>query len=504
MRRYRPSLTVSIMAFLFCMLVLTWLLFSVLASRIAASDLYAQKGEHARTLLVTFINQLPEKIPTFPEGIIPADSSASIYVQKLSNDAAFTRLTLLDANGKPILSAGRDKSDVYSPFSTKTNSSNDMTVSMDSNGMTCVAPVIRNGVVVGRAGLSMSLDAEKARLSKARKIMAIYFFLDFVLLFAIGSYILSRIVVNPISRILSATEKITKGVYGQELTVSGSAEIARLADSFNDMSRTLQVKNSQLLEQVATLEQINSQLSQAREESLRSEKMASLGLLAAGMAHEVGTPLMSIMGYAELLAGDNTDNSAVRDYAERISQDCQRIDRIVRGLLDYSRPRSYDVEVVDMVDVASGAIELLAQQGIFKSIELSTVFDDDLPDVLADPHQLQQVMINLIINARDAMPDGGRLVIRLKPENSDESALKLDSVRLDVLDSGEGIAPEHIPNLFEPFFTTKQPGKGTGLGLAMVARIVQGFNGSISVQSKQGTGSCFTVLLPVANQRGEA
>lgn len=493
MSRYRPSLTVSIMAFLGFLLVMTWLLFSFLAFKTAANDLYAQKGEHARTLLATFVSQLPDNLPVFPEGIIPPDSSASIYVQKLSDDAAFTRLTLLDRNGKTIFTAGRDGSDVYLPFNGIQMSSDGGGILADGSGIANVINVTRNGVPVGRAGLLLSLSAENSRLDRTRQLFAAYFVLDFIMLMGLGSFILSRIVVNPINRLLSATGKITGGQYGQRLRVSGSSELARLAESFNEMSMALQNKDQQVSEHLAALERVNNDLHQAREEAIRTEKMASIGLLAAGMAHEIGTPLASIMGYADLAAVEQPDNPAIQDYARRISADCARIDRIVRGLLDYSRPRVSCRETADVRQVATATLELLSQQGVFKHFTVSVAMDEHLPQVKADPHQLQQVLINLLINSRDALAENGAIVLKSRIENG--------FMRIDIIDNGSGIEDDDMKYIFDPFFTTKPPGRGTGLGLAIAARIIEGFDGRITVKSKPGTGTCFSVWLPVVSEQ---
>lgn len=495
MASYRPSLTVSIMAFLCFLLVLTWLLFSLLAFKTAANDLYAQKGEHARTLLAAFVSQLPEKIPTFPEGIISSDSSASLYAQKLSGDPNFTRMTLLDRNGKVVFTAGRDGSDIFLPFRGLTAVVDGSFIQDEDSGISHVITVIRNGVPVGRAGLVMSLAPEKTRLNRTRQLLAAYFILNFFMLLGLGSYILSRIVVNPINRLLSATGKITGGQYGQRLKVSGSAELARLAESFNEMSTTLQTKDRQVSEHVAALERVNSDLRQAREEAVRTEKMASIGLLAAGMAHEIGTPLASIMGYADLVAAEQPDHPAIQDYSRRISDDCARIDRIVRGLLDYSRPRTSCAAVADVRQVITASLELLTQQGAFKHLNIQATIGDGLSSAKADPHQLQQVLVNLLLNGRDAVTGDGTLTV----------AAKLDKgwLCIDVMDNGTGIAEEHLKYIFDPFFTTKPPGKGTGLGLAIAARIVEGFGGRITVSSSRKTGSCFTVWLPPAEGEGQ-
>ncbi len=490
MTRYRPSLTVSILAFLGLLLVLTWLLFSLLAFKTAANDLYAQKGEHARTLLKAFVSLLPDSIPTYPEGFIPPDSQASRYIQKLTEESAFSRLTLLDRNGKVIFSAGRDGDDPYAPFQALSSASEGSFIRPDGSGMVHIITVMRDGEVAGKAGLLLSLAPEKARLNRSRQMLMAYFVLDFILLLGLGSFALSRIVVNPINRLLTATEKITGGQYGQRLNVSGSAEIARLATAFNEMASALNTKDIQVSEQMAALEQANSNLRLAREETLQTEKMASIGLLAAGMAHEIGTPLASIMGYAELSAGEQPDNDVIQDFARRITEDCFRIDRIVRGLLDFSRPRTPSGEFADVREVVVSTVDLLTRQGALKQLHLRMSIGDVLLPARCDQHQLQQVVLNVLLNSRDATPANGSITVRAEQVD--------DTIRLDVIDSGTGISEEALKHIFDPFFTTKPPGKGTGLGLAISARIIEGFGGRITVASKVGEGSCFSIWLPLS------
>ena len=488
MTRFRLSLTASILAFLGLLLLLTWLLFSLLAFKTAANDLYAQKGEQARTLLKAFVSLLPESIPTYPEGFLPPDSHASLFIQKLSEENAFSRLTLLDKNGRPIFSAGQGGGDSYAPFKDISKNVDGSYIRADGIGIVHLITVQRDGEAVGKAALLLSLAPEKARLTRSRQILMAYFVLDFVLLLVLGSFVLSRIVVNPINRLLSATEKITGGHYGQRLHVSGSAELALLATAFNEMSTALQGKDQQVTEQMAALEKANGELRLAREETLRTEKMASIGVLAAGMAHEIGTPLASIMGYAELAAGEHPGDGALQDYTSRIVADCSRIDRIVRGLLDFSRPRAAGGECADVRTVVQSVVDLMTEQGAFKERSLRMKIDEELVSARCDQYQLQQVMINLLLNSRDATSAGGVIMIRAGRED--------DHIRLDVIDNGTGIADETITHIFDPFFTTKPPGMGTGLGLAISARIIEGFGGRITAASKVGQGSRFSILLP--------
>ncbi len=487
----RPGLTFSILASLACLLVLTWLLFSLLAFKTAENDLYAQKSEHARILLSTFVNQLPEQLPVFPDGMLQMDSPAHLYAVKLLEEKSFERLTLLDIGGKVIYTVGREESDIYRPFTLPGKHTEEVGFLHDNGELIRSALVIKNGDMLGRAGMTLSLVDEQRRIIRTRQLLISYFVLDFILLLGLGAFILSRIVVNPVNRLLIATEKITSGVYGHRLAVRGVRELAQLAEAFNAMSLTLEQKQHEVLLHVERIEQVNRDLQLAREEAIRSEKMASVGLLAAGTAHEIGTPLASVMGYAEILAQDLGHLPVQADYLQRIIDGCNRIDRIVRGLLEYARPKQAAVEQVDLAVLLKVTLELLQNQGLLKGVDVVVSIEEDLPPVYLDPFQFQQVLINLIANADDAMPNGGTLQLVLKHGN-------LPSIQeLEVIDSGTGIAAENLGKLFDPFFTTKEPGQGTGLGLAISARIIESFGGKISVQSRLGEGSCFSLRLPV-------
>ena len=491
MTSYRPSLTVSILAFLGLLLLLTWLLFSLLAFKTAANDLYAQKSEHARTLLKAFVSLLPTTIPVYPQGFLHQDSQAAQYMQNLSEESAFSRMTLLDRNGSVVFSAGREGINSSAPFQGLSNTAEGSFIQPDGNGIVHLISVKRNGETVGKAGLLLSLSPEKARLNRSRQMLVAYFVLDFVLLLGLGSFVLTRIVVNPINRLLTATEKITGGHYGERLKISGSAELARLASAFNEMASALRNKDLQVTEQMAALEKANRDLRTAREETIRTEKMASIGLLAAGMAHEIGTPLASIMGYAELSAGEQPDILAIQDYAGRIAEDCSRIDKIVRGLLDYSRPRVLCTEDTNIRDVVLSTIDLMTQQGVFKQVTILLELDENLLPARCDSHQLQQVIINLLLNSRDATSSNGIIKVKAYQDGP--------QIRVDVIDSGTGITEESMKHIFDPFFTTKPPGKGTGLGLAISARIIESFGGRITAANRTGgAGSCFSVWLPLA------
>ncbi len=455
--------------------------------------MYEQKGEHAKLLLATFVNQLPDDIPYFPNGMLHLDAPSAVFGNRLADGRAIERLTLLDSAGKAVFTAGRDGTDVYMPFLLPDNITSEGAIMPGGAYFVRTLPVSRNGVQAGRAGLVVSLADEKVRIQRSRQLFLSYFALDFILLLGIGSYILSRIVVRPVDRLLSATEKITGGYYGNRVVVSGPMELARLAESFNIMSDTLRTKEEEVGSHVRAIEEANRELKQAREEAVRSEKMASVGLLAAGTAHEIGTPLASVIGYAEILASELEHDPSHTDYLVRIMDSCGRIDRIVRGLLEYARPKAPAFEDVDTGKLLLETVELLKHQGQMKKCRVEIASESGLPLVALDPYQLQQVLINLMMNAADAMEEGGMMSISARYINPD------DTVQIDIADTGSGILPENISRIFDPFFTTKEPGRGTGLGLAIAARIIEGFGGRITVHSSPGAGSCFTLTLPAGN-----
>ena len=291
---------------------------------------------------------------------------------------------------------------------------------------------------------------------------------------------------------------------------------------------------------IRSLERVNRELRRVQDEVIRSEKLASIGRLAAGVAHEVGNPTGAILGYLDLLAKGGLLEEEAREVLKRAENEAERIRRIVRELLDFARPSRGVEEEVDVNAVIENALSLLShQKKVREQVRVIKEFQPDLPKWKGDPHQLQQVMINLFLNAADAMTSSGsagmdkehRLRVRTmvlpleeaaeftealaqrRREDSpaaDYSLLRargvsptplpgeiLSLVRVEVEDTGPGIPKEALGKIFDPFYSTKPPGEGTGLGLAICLRILESYGGRIHVQSKEGAGATFTVLLPI-------
>jgi two-component system, NtrC family, sensor kinase len=523
MRPFRFSLTFSILSLLACLLALTWILLSLISFKTAEKDMLVQKNEEVRVLLSSFISILPED-----PALLDGRGAAGKFAANLAGERDFAGLLVVDRRGKVLFNHSAGKGDDVRLRETLSGGGESSAFSSNGLIVSRYAPILKGGMINGAARLSLSLVEEKERMQRSRHIFLAYFILDFLLLFGLGSYLLSRIVVVPIKRLLAATERITAGNYSHAVTVPGSAEVAELAESFSLMQDALRSKREEVETYVNSLEKANRDLQIAREETIRSEKMASVGLLAAGMAHEIGTPLSAIIGYAGILRDELKENQSDDDYLRRIEEEANRIDRIVRGLLDYARPTKADCEDLDLGALVRDTLELFADQGAFRNIRSSIQVEAALPPVNADRHQLQQVLINLFINARDAMPDGGTITVdarsselgaaqrqaagtgptvmigrrkedfnRAFSSSFADTCAQVPCVRLEIRDTGEGIPPENLNKVFDPFFTTKEPGKGTGLGLAICARIIDTFRGRITVESTPGVGTAFVLWLPV-------
>jgi len=221
---------------------------------------------------------------------------------------------------------------------------------------------------------------------------------------------------------------------------------------------------------------------------LQTEKLATIGQLAAGIAHEIGTPLNIISGNAEFIQLDMKDSDPGYQELATIIEQTKRISVLIKELLDFARPNIISLQPVNINDIITSVLEFVRLQFSKNGIDVETAFDNDLPRIYGDPALLYQVFLNVIINAFQAMKKGGRLFLGSSTENDEK-----EKVIVTVRDTGEGISTENLGKLFTPFFTTKEPGKGTGLGLAVTQRIVHEHNGKIKIDSEAGKGTKVTI-----------
>jgi signal transduction histidine kinase len=354
-------------------------------------------------------------------------------------------------------------------------------------------PMMAHGHFAGALQGRFSLADVRQRVAVVRQVVFLYAFLYGAVLALFSVYFLSRSVVRPIRRLQSMSQRIAAGDLEQAVPVEGPREIADLAGSFNTMAAAIRQSHLETEAHIKALQRANAEVRQTQGELIRSEKMASVGHLAAGMAHEIGNPLGAIVGYLEFLKGESPPGRE-KEIVERALAEAGRIDRLVRELLDYAAPAGSEPQSFDPVTAMAEAREILRHQGAFDGLELDDRLPPCLPATLMVRHQLVQVFVNLLLNARDASATGGS--IRLA--GGEKGGL----VWLTVADAGAGMTPETLAHIFDPFYTTKAPGKGRGLGLAVCQRVVGEAGGSIDVQSKPGSGSEFTVWLNKAEPAG--
>ena len=328
-----------------------------------------------------------------------------------------------------------------------------------------------------RAGIDSAL------LSFLTEILIINFIIGLLML--ISAIFFSRRIITPIDSLVIAIKKIGKGDLNEPINVKSQDEIKALADEFEKMRLKLRESYVDLENKI---EERTQALRDAQFQISHQEKMASLGLLAAGVAHEIGNPLTSISSMAQIIKRKVKDQNFI-EYLNTILKNIERIRKIVRELVDFARPSSYEAADTNVNEIIGNAVGIVKYDRRAKSINIELELDNNLPTVFLVADQLLQVFLNILINAVDALKeDQNRIVIRSQKHGG--------NIIIQFEDEGIGIEPENISKIFEPFYTTKKVGKGTGLGLSVTYGIVKNLNGSIDVQSEPGKGTIFTITLP--------
>jgi len=315
-----------------------------------------------------------------------------------------------------------------------------------------------------------------------------------VIAMSIVSVLLSGTIVKPIRELLRGTEEIGAGCLDHRVKVSGKDEVGQLAASFNLMAADLQKARAGYNELTASLEdrvrEKARELQETQDRLIQSEKLTSLGKMAAGIAHEINNPLTSILINGHLVAESLARDEEVGESLDLIVSETARCGEIVRGLLEFSRQSPPDMVVGSLNDVVEKTLALLRTQFLAARVEVITRLGDSIPDMPMDANKMEQAFTNLMLNAIDAMPGGGSLTV--------ESGVSPDGEMVEIIfaDTGCGMPEEELSRIFDPFYTTKGT-KGTGLGLSVTYGIVQQHGGKIEVESWSGEGSVFTVSIPL-------
>jgi len=364
----------------------------------------------------------------------------------------------------------------------------------------------RDQAVLGVLDIVYSLGEIDRTMQKSATAI-ILFSLGFVVVASVfvGLFV-HRLVYLPLRDLEAGAHSLATGNLQQMIPVRSADEFGRLAGSFNAMTEALRDSQQELREWGRTLEQKVRERTQAlraaEAEAARGEKLASVGLLASGIAHELNSPLTGILTFSHLVRRKMPDGSPEAEDLDLVIRETKRCAAIIRRLLDFARENPPEKKFADLNRLVEDTVRIIERPAHFRDIEITTDLDRELPPAWVDADLIKQVIMNMLVNAQHAIAEKGSITIRsrrLPASRSPEPGAKpVPMVELSIVDSGCGIAETDLQRIFDPFFTTKEVGKGTGLGLTVSHGIVKAHGGSIEVESAVGEGSTFRIYLPVA------
>jgi signal transduction histidine kinase len=327
-----------------------------------------------------------------------------------------------------------------------------------------------------------------------RNLFVFYLGLTALVVLLLSYVLLTYFIVRPIDGMRRASERMAEGNLRTRVPVQGAAEVARLASAFNEMASQLRADRAALQERLEDLERTTAELTAAHERLVRSARLAAVGRLSAGVAHEIGNPLAAIRGMLDLLQAGDLDSDEEKEFVARIQRESERIHHTIRDLLDFSRDEPTHSGRIEssasLAAVVDDTVKLVDRQSRFRDIAFKLAVDESLPRVRGDHERLRQLLLNLLFNAADALSGRGTIEVSASRANG--------IVQLVVSDDGPGIDGKILDQVFDPFVTTKPAGQGTGLGLAVCHTIVDRLGGSIRAENRAGGGASFEVSLPAA------
>jgi signal transduction histidine kinase len=436
--------------------------------RVMVIEIWSERGEQAAINFLQRVNKVHPEI--LVRWIWVDDDAPQIYQPRVATD----RLTTLSDEETLALLAGSPDGHDYL--------------------LTYLPLLIDGGQRVGAIELSESMDEMhdyvEESLRRSAWVVSGMVVSSLLLMTVLGSFWINR----PMRRLRAQAERIGSGDFSTSLDIPGSGELAELAGTIERMRG--QLADARQAEELASQERIDT-----LEKLRHTERLATLGRLSAGMAHELGTPLNVIAGRAKLIGSADLSAEDTKRSAKIIGEQAERMTGIMQQLLSFARRGKARKQPVDLNAVLRAVVPLIEPLIHTQQIELQLHENNRPLQVSADPGQLQQVLLNLSLNSIQAMPDGGMLELSCAaveaaqvPEKIEASAARW--LHLQVRDQGHGIEPEDLQHIFDPFFTTKEIGQGTGLGLSITYGIIEEHGGWIEVDSTPNQGSCFSVYLP--------
>jgi signal transduction histidine kinase len=382
---------------------------------------------------------------------------------------------------------------------------------MQPEYLVIVCPLHRGEEVVASFSLVVSLEGIYRSLRHSQQILFLYLCVNTVILTFVGIYRVFKLYLQPLARLAKRAEDYKEDDDILFAVRKEDNELQRLSAALNGLLRRLSAEKEKLRATVASLETANAGLKKAQSEIIRAEKLASVGRLSAGIAHEIGNPIGIVTGYLELMKQADISEVERNEFLDRAQMEIERISAIIRRLLEISRPSHSGSQPVSVHALINDMAEGLRLQPFMAHIRLQTAFHAHDDTVAVDSNQLRQVFLNLIINAADAVSFNGResqgeLIITTENPHDGEGhcGRAKNWLHIHFRDTGAGIPEENLACIFDPFFTTKDPGKGTGLGLSVSFMIIESFGGTLRAESKVGEGTIMTVALPVVALTEEA
>ncbi len=345
-----------------------------------------------------------------------------------------------------------------------------------------------------------SVEAIDNELKRLRRPVLFYLVIGAVTVLGIILFAIGRMLVRPLQRLNNAFELVGEGEFDTKIPVSGAKEIAEIGLAFNRMTEKLLGQQAELTVRMERIEKASQELKDAQDRLVRSAKLASVGTLAAGVAHEIGNPLAGLLGLTESLQAGIQEEDRAR-FLELMKSEILRIDRIIGDLLSYARtPEALSSEGGNLSDAMDRVRDLLAAQSLFDNIELllpkiekpviTTMTDDDLT----------QFFLNIFLNAAEAMKGKGSIAVQLEllsDWKKTPQTLPVGAVRVSIQDNGPGIPEEFRDKIFDPFFTTGKKGEGCGLGLSVCQNLCERSGGELILSISDQTGACFIATLPL-------
>jgi len=352
-------------------------------------------------------------------------------------------------------------------------------------------------------GSVTSLKPLYETLRSKQKAVFAYLLVNVLVLATIGFFRLVRSTVKPVEQLVRLTENYDEQDDIVPFYDQGGSEFGRLSMALNRMTRRIDADRQRLRETVESLEAANAQLQKTQQDMIRAEKLASVGRLSAGLAHEIGNPIGIIQGYLELLRRENLSSEDRKEFSERATRELERINRLIRQLLDFARTAPPGEHRIGINPLLDDVVDMVSKRKHMENIHFRLSLEAKDDTVVANEEGLRQVFLNCLLNAVDAIAEKtddapGEITVTTLNRDSDDSRPELV---IFIRDNGPGIEPSNLNNIFDPFFTTKEPGRGTGLGLSVSHAIVEAVGGRISARSEEGKGAEISVTLPVTEER---